>query len=81
MNGGNEAIRKAAIDSRDVSAEVLGGINEIEKGSKEILATIVEMAKIADATRERMEVLRMTVNTFHTSVQTTEEVSEPEEVV
>lgn len=82
MNSGTEAIRKAAIDSRDVSAEVLGGISEIEKGSKEILSTIVEMAKIADTTRERMEVLRMTVNTFTTSIQpSTEDVSEPEEVV
>ncbi len=82
MNSGTEAIRKAAIDSRDVSAEVLGGINEIEKGSKEILSTIVEMAKVADATRERMEVLRATVNTFNTSSRNApEEVPEPEEVV
>ncbi len=82
MNSGTEAIRKAATDSRDVSSEVLGGISEIEKGSKEILSTILEMAKIADTTRERMEVLRMTVNTFNTSSEiSTEEVSEPEEVV
>lgn len=82
MNSGTEAIRKAAIDSRDVSSEVLGGINEIEKGSKEILATIVEMAKIADTTRERMEALRMTVNTFNTSSQTSlDAIPEPEEVV
>ncbi|GAB4368977.1 MAG: hypothetical protein Kow009_05670 [Spirochaetales bacterium] len=81
MNSGTEAIRKAAIDSRDVSAEVLGGINEIEKGSKEILATILEMAKIADATRERMEDLRTTVDTFHTSSKDPEEeIPEAEEM-
>jgi methyl-accepting chemotaxis protein len=67
MNSGTEAIRQAAVDSRNVSAEVLGGMNEIEKGSKEILSAIVEMSKVAEITRERMEVLRATVNTFNTA--------------
>ena len=64
MNRGTKDVQKAALESRNISAEVVGGMNEIEKGSKEILTAIVEMTKITETTRERMEDLHEKVETF-----------------
>ena len=69
MNAGIREIRTASEDSRRISAEGLGGMNEIEKGSKEILTAIIDMTGITETTRERMEYLRAKVDSFTTDTE------------
>ena len=68
MQQGTEEIRKAMEESEGISAEVVNGIGEIEKGAKEILQSLVEISKLTNESRERMEELHSTVDLFKTEV-------------
>jgi methyl-accepting chemotaxis protein len=71
MQKGTEEIRKAMEESEGISAEVVNGIGEIEKGAKEILQSLVEINKLTTESRERMEELHHTVDLFKTNEKVT----------
>ncbi len=75
MNNGTKAVQKAAEETKNISAEIVGGMNEIEKGSKEILTAIVEMTKMTETTRDRMEDLQAKVESFKIEVEAPSELA------
>jgi methyl-accepting chemotaxis protein len=67
MEIGTKKIEQAMKDSEGISSGVVGGISEIDQGAKEILKSLVEISRLTDESRERMEELHQAVDSFKTA--------------
>jgi len=67
MRRNSGEIEAAMKNAEEISGGVVNGIGEIDLGAKEILTSIMEINRIAQESRERMEELNTAVNSFKTS--------------
>ena len=67
MTERTQAIMTAMRGAREISAEVVGGMDEIDIGAKEVLGAVVDISEKTNQSRERMEVLNSLVASFKLS--------------
>jgi methyl-accepting chemotaxis protein len=67
MEVGTRKIEQAMKDSEGISSGVVGGISEIDQGAKEILQSLVEISRLTEESRDRMEELHQAVDSFKTA--------------
>jgi len=67
MRRNSGEIEAAMKNAEEISGGVVNGIGEIDLGAKEILTSIMEINRIAQESRERMEELNTAVDSFKTS--------------
>ena len=67
MTERTQAIMAAMNGAREISAEVVGGMDEIDTGAKEVLASVVDISDKTNQSRERMDVLNSLIGSFKLS--------------